>query len=78
MAMKVLFREREGGSGSGNDVEVLRRENLLIEMLSLGRELEGELLECLRGARDVLPQGLRKFVGWEVAVLPVLREVDLV
>jgi hypothetical protein len=66
--MKVLFRGRE----EGRDVEVLRAENLLIETLSLGRGMEELLYQVLKEENEKLPGSLRRFVGWEVAVLPVL------
>jgi hypothetical protein len=65
--MKVLFRGRE----EGRDVEVLRAENLLIETLSLGRGMEELLYQVLKEENEKLPGSLRRFVGWEVAVLPV-------
>jgi hypothetical protein len=66
--MKVLFRGRE----EGRDVEVLRAENLLIETLSLGRGMEELLYQVLKEENEKLPGSLRRFVGWEVAVLPIL------
>jgi hypothetical protein len=67
-AMKVLFRGRE----EGKDVEVLRAENLLIETLSLGSSMEELLYQVLKQENEKLPQSLRGFMGWEVAVLPML------
>jgi hypothetical protein len=67
-AMKVLFRGRE----EGKDVEVMRAENLLIETLSLGVGMEELLMEVLREESGKLPERVRGFMGWEVAVLPVL------
>jgi hypothetical protein len=66
-AMKVLFRGRE----EGKDVEVMRAENLLIETLSLGAGMEELLYQVLKEENEKLPGSLRRFVGWEVAVLPV-------
>jgi hypothetical protein len=67
-AMKVLFRGRE----EGKDVEVMRAENLLIETLSLGVGMEELLMEVLREESGKFPERVRGFMGWEVAVLPVL------
>lgn len=67
--IKVLFRKREGD----RDVETMRAANLLIETLTLGQGLEGLLMQCLRERNSLLPQNLRSFVGWEVAVLPLLQ-----
>jgi hypothetical protein len=63
-----LFRGRE----EGRDVEVLRAENLLIETLSLGRGMEELLYQVLKEENEKLPGSLRRFMGWEVAVLPIL------
>lgn len=67
-AMKVLFREREGGQ----DVEMLRAANLLIETLTLSPIMEKLLYGTLQQENTKLPESLKRFMGWEVAVLPVL------
>jgi len=67
-AMKVLFRAREGGQ----DVEMLRAANLLIETLSLSPIMEKLLYQILQRENSKLPGSLKNFMGWEVAVLPVL------
>ena len=66
--MKVLFRAREGGQ----DVEMLRAANLLIETLSLSPIMEKLLYQILQRESSKLPESLKSFMGWEVAVLPVL------
>ncbi|KAI4727313.1 hypothetical protein E4T49_04929 [Aureobasidium sp. EXF-10728] len=67
-AMKVLFRAREGDQ----DVETLRAANLLIETLTLSPILEKLLHEVLQRKNSELPESLKVFMGWKVAVLPVL------
>ncbi|CAD0111606.1 unnamed protein product, partial [Aureobasidium uvarum] len=67
-AMKVLFRAREGDQ----DVETLRAANLLIETLTLPPILEKLLYEVLQQKNSELPESLKVFMGWKVAVLPVL------
>jgi len=66
--MKVLFRTRQGGQ----DVETLRAANLLIETLTLSPTMEKSLYQILQRENSKLPEGLRSFMGWEAAVLPVL------
>lgn len=67
-AMKVLYRAREGGQ----DVETLRAANLVIETLTLSPIMEKSLHQILQQENFKLPESLRSFMGWEVAVLPVL------
>jgi len=67
-AMKVLYRARQGGQ----DVETLRAANLLIETLTLSPTMEKSLYQILQRENSKLPESLRSFMGWEVAVLPVL------
>ncbi|KAI4734852.1 hypothetical protein E4T50_14631 [Aureobasidium sp. EXF-12298] len=68
-AMKVLFRAREGGQ----DVEMLRAANLLIETLTLSPNMEKLLYQVLQKENSKLPQSLKNFMGWEVAVLPLVQ-----
>ena len=70
--MKVLFRTRQGDQ----DVETLRAANLLIETLTLSPMLEKLLYQVLQRENFKLPDRLKKFMGWEVAVLPVLYKAD--
>ncbi|THZ25518.1 hypothetical protein D6C91_02939 [Aureobasidium pullulans] len=72
-AMKVLFRTRQGDQ----DVETLRAANLLIETLTLSPMLEKLLYQVLQRENSKLPDSLKNFVGWEVAVLPVLYKADV-
>ncbi|KAI5254772.1 hypothetical protein E4T42_02086 [Aureobasidium subglaciale] len=72
-AMKVLFRERQGGQ----DVETLRAANLLIETLTLSPMLEKLLYQVLQRENLKLPESLKDFMGWQVAVLPVLYSADV-
>jgi hypothetical protein len=67
--MKVLFRAREGGQ----DVEMLRAANLLIETLTLSPNMEKLLYQVLHKENSKLPQSLKNFMGWEVAVLPLVQ-----
>lgn len=66
--MKVLFRKREGSQ----DVEMLRAANLLIETLTLSPITEKLLYGTLQQENTKLPESLKRFMGWNVAVLPVL------
>ncbi|KAI5276169.1 hypothetical protein E4T47_00909 [Aureobasidium subglaciale] len=72
-AMKVLFRGRQGGQ----DVETLRAANLLIETLTLSPMLEKLLYQVLQRENFKLPESLTNFMGWQVAVLPVLYSADV-
>ncbi|THW97480.1 hypothetical protein D6D18_05514 [Aureobasidium pullulans] len=72
-AMKVLFRTRQGDQ----DVETLRAANLLIETLTLSPMLEKLLYQVLQRENFKLPDSLKNFMGWEVAVLPVLYKADV-
>jgi hypothetical protein len=67
--MKVLFRAREGGQ----DVETLRAANLLIETLTLSPNMEESLYQVLQKENSKLPQSLKSFMGWNVAVLPLVQ-----
>lgn len=71
-AMKVLYREREGDE----DVDTMKAANLLVETLTLTARLEEMLWECLGKQNELLPESLRKFVGWNVAVLPTFQSED--
>lgn len=71
-AMKVLFKAREGGQ----DVEMLRASNLLIETLTLSPSLEKLLYQVLQEENAKLPESLQNLMGWQVAVLPVLYSSD--
>lgn len=71
-AMKVLFGTREGDQ----DVEMLRAANLLVETLTLSPIMEKLLHQVLQRENSTLPESLKNFMDWEVAVLPVLYDSD--
>lgn len=82
-AMKVLFRSLPAASTSASstasasaDADILNKENLHKDTLTLPSRLERRLLGTLeRGSQKVLPVGL--FMGWKVALLEKFVAEDL-
>jgi hypothetical protein len=71
--MKVLYRTRQGSQ----HVETLRAANLLIETLTLTPRMEKLLLNVLQRQNMSLPESLRSFHEWDVAVLPTIHAKEV-